>query len=100
MSHKTLRIELIGHREGEYDGKVIKVPERKGVVPIVCRDALENGYQHGCIVEVFRNGTRCFAPAPIEKWADITIVEGDLGIKTYRYVPFDKTFLTDHGEDT
>ena len=63
---------------------------KTGVVPALCRDLLAQGVDPAAIIEVYRDGMLCFAPAKVGEWAEVAYSEGDspIHLTTYQENPF------------
>jgi hypothetical protein len=75
--------EYVGVDRAVVNGVTYKSQDGVGVAPYVCRKLLE-GQEDELIVFV-RNGTECFEPMLMSKWAGLQYRDKDAGLKVGKY---------------
>lgn len=88
-----MRIELHGTNTAKYTHNKthheITTSSKKGPLGPLCRILIKEGFHASNMVEVYRNSTPVFAPAPLSHYADFDVTESDTtGLKRRTYVEF------------
>ena len=71
----VIRIELTGSDTASAEG--IKVQRPRGPICAIARKLVDAGHDPDTEVQIYRNGTLCFQPAPLWHWAVIRVEESD-----------------------
>lgn len=84
-----MRIELSGTDTAFTGDKHVTATAKKGPICLLSRQLVADGHPPDTLVEVYRNGTPVFAPAPLSHYADFDVTESDTaGLKRKPYVEF------------
>ena len=84
-----MRIELSGTDTAFIGDLHVTASAKKGPVCLLARQLVANGHSPDTPVEVYRNGTPVFAPAPLSHYANYDVTESDsTGLKRKPYVEF------------
>lgn len=80
-----MRIELTGVDTASYGD--MTVTSKVGPIGKLARRMVECGLSG--VVEIYRNGTKCFTDMSIEDWSGLSTTETDsVSVKMVRYRPF------------
>ncbi len=65
---------------------------RTGSVCNLSRQLIDAGHDPEAIVEVYRDGTLCFRPCKLKRWAEVTVSENDRRSASFiKWQPFQNT---------
>ncbi len=75
----VIRIELTGNYTALAEGVVVDYEKRSRGAPIcaLARKLVEAGHDPDTEVHIYRNGTLCFQPIPLWRWAILMVKESD-----------------------